>query len=71
MRPLVVTVEMFFIASPALADPPPQAALDLITAANAQGVFEAAPSEPGAIVVRHPRSGLLYRKRYTDHRGAA
>ncbi len=60
MRPLVATVALSLIATPAFADAP-QAALDLIAASNAQGVFEAAPSEPGAIVVRHPRSGLVCR----------
>jgi len=60
MRPLVVTVALSLAATPALADAP-QAALDLIAGANAQGVFEAAASEPGAIVVRHPRSGLVCR----------
>jgi len=60
MRPLIATVALSLIATPAFADAP-QAALDLISASNAQGVFEPAESEPGAIVVRHPRSGLVCR----------
>lgn len=60
MRALVGMAALSLIATPALADVP-RAAQDLIAGANAQGVFEAAPSEPGAIVVRHPRSGLVCR----------
>jgi hypothetical protein len=60
MRALVCTAALCLTAAPAFADAP-QAALDLIAGASAQGVFEAAPSEPGAIIVRHPRSGLTCR----------
>ena len=60
MRALVCMAALSLIATPALADVP-RAAQELIAGAHAQGVFEAAPSEPGAIVVRHPRSGLVCR----------
>jgi len=60
MRTLVCAMTLSFVASAAYADAP-QAALDLIASADAQGVFEAAPSEPGAIIVTHPRSGLVCR----------
>src|SRR5262245_58671625 len=62
MRRLVFAMALSFVASaPAALAEAPQAALDLIAQADGQGVFEAAPSEPGAIVIRHPRSGLVCR----------
>jgi hypothetical protein len=60
MRPLAGTVALCIIASPAFADAP-QAAIELIAGAGAQDVFIAGASEPGAIVIRHPRSGLVCR----------
>jgi hypothetical protein len=61
MRRLLGALAFLSMASPALADPPPGgAALELIASSNAEGVFEALPSER-AIVVRHTRSGLTCR----------
>lgn len=61
MRALLCMAALWLGSTSAFAEDAPQAALDLIAGARAQGVFEAAPSEPGAIIVRHPRSGLVCR----------
>jgi hypothetical protein len=60
MRSLAGTVALCVIAAPAFADTP-QAAIELIASSHAQDVFIAGLSEPGAIVIRHPRSGMVCR----------
>lgn len=63
MRGLFVAVALLCTASPALAQAPAQSpAQQLISQSAAEGVFEAVASDE-AIVVRHPRSGLVCRLR--------
>lgn len=61
MRGLLVAIAFAGLTSPAFAQTnASSAAAQLIASARAEGVFEALPSE-GAVVVRHPRSGLVCR----------
>lgn len=63
MRGLFVAVALLCTATQALAQsPPPSAAQELIAQSAAEGVFEAIPSDD-AVVVLHPRSGLVCRLR--------
>jgi hypothetical protein len=60
MRPLLCALALsVFLACPAKADPPADAAR-LIGQASADGVFTVVPSEP-TVAVRHTRSGLVCR----------